>query len=1302
MTFNEFKSDPFLKTPFHPYVRLGENDRIDVITLVSYNGGRQNMVANMNEIRRIIRNTRYLVRDLKDIFTEAISILPGEKDILGKWIQTTEAFNDKIREFRRALSITRPVDIYKIRKLTTETNEKISILRKAVEVLKNRVSLQAPGSLFLEMIEDVELGFPYSIPLRLRGESTQQRIHDMRIYFLCSICMRRLCLNDVKAEVIYHQGSSCGSTQLPVRTFYVSGTTSQSLSLGEILTVLDGGFVNMVFKRDSEHVSIVFQAQARLFGLSQSINATMDKTQLSFILKGDIFKRFPAQMSIVSRIHEVEDWKFLVYSVEGKMAKSSLLPSYLKQEIDRYILVTAGNAQLRIRRAENATRNFKIRTKEAEKLVKLKQNEIDVVSKKLKDKMRTLTQKRAKFEQAKIQFNSSLMHYLNLENTIVCEMKNCKYLETNACIPKVCRKEIRTTYHVPVCREKYENSNRVTFRQKSEVAYYYYKEPDKFHVDKGGWWPSDWKLSRRKGKTVKKSYTKLKTVREETTEIIKSFDCSSFKTASALTGHESPYECCNKDIKEKIQILDPKCVSHNAECKWNMTKFAEQLKREQNNGSALFEHYHIMTEMGWHVNLAQMEVNLAKTQLKLASKQMELARAFLLEQQYVEDAINISSIKIQEQLGLQLAARMKSLGGRALVSVERLSFSTSMTSTTKTLLPLKASVETTDGERRSIEFPMDFKRVNYSLASASKLVVKTLFGTANSRKRRSTGIGLSNDEAHMDIGERMCFFSYQANSFFGDIIHSLEFLLDVTGELFQGISLSVSMFDSHYNHSGENPSTLSHQPLEPLERMMWSLKSHYANSTGGVTWSSILEQWRSSLNVLTTYKNLTECSGSQDCVDYFFRTLDEFYLFEYGHQALDIKEHLKELHLLFADVLHQNLSYASAQEVASRAKILLNKTKDNSVLCGTGPIITDSSPAEVVVLAGDTVNLTCRVKSTSEVKIVWTKNERILDDMTDEELVLRHVNTETEGAYKCKASDNRGRAVSNVTVVKVHKAPTIIEHPGSMQVLTGTEAVSFACNSAGVPQPSTEWFFAPTNEKDEMVVRLNFSKPVLTKKSLTSEDSGFYYCNVSNIHGTLQSRKARLDVVGFSPGTPRIVVSLRFAECPPEDLLKSSPNCTEELHNPAQRLDYEGVNQTFRAMVKKLGWSWKQIKTILLSLRPGVSLSFLIQGDTPDLTSNVSPSYVDALDSYSLSHYKLGNTLNLFRSVVDTGKFKFPWKNVFIAPKKGSFAAELYTQKCPVGTEADKHGFLCGMFSKRFIVINFLRILKVHNQKNNL
>lgn len=43
-----------------------------------------------------------------------------------------------------------------------------------------------------------------------------------------------------------------------------------------------------------------------------------------------------------------------------------------------------------------------------------------------------------------------------------------------------------------------------------------------------------------------------------------------------------------------------------------------------------------------------------------------------------------------------------------MISVESLSFSTSMTLTTKTLLPFVASVKDVDGHGTSIEFPMEF------------------------------------------------------------------------------------------------------------------------------------------------------------------------------------------------------------------------------------------------------------------------------------------------------------------------------------------------------------------------------------------------------------------------------------------------------------------------------------------------------------------------------------------------------------------------------------------------------------------
>lgn len=191
------------------------------------------------------------------------------------------------------------------------------------------------------------------------------------------------------------------------------------------------------------------------------------------------------------------------------------------------------------------------------------------------------------------------MQYFNFENMIVCEMKNCEYLEMDVCILIVCCKEIYMMYFVLVCEERYEKYDKVVFEIKLQKVYYYYEEFDIFYVDEGSWWFLDWKLSRIEGKIVKKLYIKKIIVQKVIKEEVKFFVCLSFKMLFVFMGYESLYECCNKDIKEKIQILDFKCVSYNVECKWNMIKFVEQLKREQNNESVLFEYYYIMMEMGW-------------------------------------------------------------------------------------------------------------------------------------------------------------------------------------------------------------------------------------------------------------------------------------------------------------------------------------------------------------------------------------------------------------------------------------------------------------------------------------------------------------------------------------------------------------------------------------------------------------------------------------------------------------------------------------------------------------------------------
>ena len=1278
MSFNNLEGDLFGKTPFYPYVRPTKNQQIDVITLVNYNGGRQTIVTNLREIRRTLTNLRFLVPELDDIFRGAMSIFPEDKDILEKWIQATEVFKRKIHEFRRALLNNRAVDLKKVRELTGHINERIDFSQKSVEILKHRVSLKTAASPLLTTIEDVQFGFPRFIRLKLGGGSTQQRIHGVNLYFRCSLCMKKLCLDNINAAISYHSGNRCGSQNFPGQTFYLRGKASQimSLSPGRILTLPYGQSVNMVFAGNSDHVSIAFEARIRLLGLSQLTNATLDKRRLSLKVKGDIFKQYPTQMNVVAKIEDTENWDSLVYLVEGKMTKSSPLPGFFQEKINTYAFGLAENAQKRIQNAETAIRGAKNKTKEAEKLLRKKQITLKIASKKLRDKDRALTQKRVSYAQTKLRLNSTLMQYLNLKNRTVCELKNCKYVEIDTCIPKVCRRSVNTTYSVPNCIQKVEQIKRKIMRVEVKKAYFTYKEPDTYEFVRAGWWwfKRRWKVHKVLGKWVTKSYNQRRLVPVEESIKVQRYVCGKPKTVSIVSGHESPYQCCNDDVGEKMKILDRQCVIYNSDCIHNKTEFHLELRNEN---YTLFQKFQDMTEKGKQVNLAQMEVNIARTQVNLASNQVDLAHAFLQEQRYAEDSINLTSIKMQEQLGLKLTTKMNGLRNKKLVSVQSLSFSTSMTSTTKNLIPFVASVETAEGKSKFIEFPIDFKRVEFSLMSASKIVVEKLFGTTNSRDKRSTRIGAVDVTTGMDTGERMCFFSYQANAFFADITESLEFLLKTTKELLYGISSSLSEFDSNKNHSVGKPSSPSQQLLGSFRGMIKSLRAHYANSTSKTTWGRILEQWRDSLSVLTRNKNLTECSGSQDCVDYFFDTLHEFYQFEHRQRAQEIKQQLQELKIVFASLLHHNLSIATAQEIASRAKVLLSRTKDDSVLCGTRPIIVESSPGEVVVLAGDTANLACRVENTSDVEISWIKNERVLEDMNDEVLVLTNANTQTEGAYRCEVSNNRGRTLSNITTVRVHQAPTITEHPHDVRVLMGTDTVSMVCNSIGVPQPFAEWFFTPMNGHVGEVVPLNISGPIMTKKNLTSKDSGFYYCNVSNIHKTVKSRTARLDVLGFTPGTPRVEVSLTFARCIP-DLPENMSNCTDETPTSSLHLDYAGLNYTFREIVGKMGWSWEKIEKFSSSPRPNTSMSLVIMGSKPKLPSDVSGSYIDALESFSLSQHELDLALQSFRSAFEKGKLDFVRKNLLVVARRGSFAVKPLSQRCPLGTQAHENGFICG------------------------
>ena len=172
-----------------------------------------------------------------------------------------------------------------------------------------------------------------------------------------------------------------------------------------------------------------------------------------------------------------------------------------------------------------------------------------------------------------------------------------------------------------------------------------------------------WEINCERRRNKKKCYNKIRHERKTKEVNVKKFECAGNpKVLDSISGYTQPYECCNKAITEKVQILNPQLVRYNSDCWENMTEFSQQLTRQHDNRSALFADFQYLSEMGQQVDFAQMEVNTARTRVRLASNQVKLARALLQQQQYAEKSISISKIKDQEQLGIGLANKMKGNG----------------------------------------------------------------------------------------------------------------------------------------------------------------------------------------------------------------------------------------------------------------------------------------------------------------------------------------------------------------------------------------------------------------------------------------------------------------------------------------------------------------------------------------------------------------------------------------------------------------------------------------------------------------
>ena len=1064
--------DPFRDTPLHNLVKPSQNQPIFLAIFHEAKGGQQDRVINIGKTRSSLTYVGFLMRQLEIVLEDAKQVSPEIRGKLVAWIHYTRNTSALLNSARRLFSSWRPnKDIKNLQQLAKQIESQLRVVRSFSTVLKNRLKLQ-PSNLqasdLILQLEDTTMGLPTSFRLTLTGEEVTQKLHGFSIFVLGSVCVKRVCLDAINITVDDFIEDHCLAKRDPAVALYLKGVVTKSTPLGFGLSLPRGGALALTIQRESDTLAALLEAEVHFLGLRKRHNVTLDGDKISFEAEGRMFGRHEASLGVQAKIHS-QDLTGLTYHVTGKLRQPSPVAAFLEDEIGSIIKSLAEKSQRKLQETLEAVTSGTKRKEEAEKLFVEKTQGLLKAKNTFQTKERNAKKYHLNYAVAKTEFNASLANFVH-QGRGVCVFKSCNYTKVDVCVPKVCQKKVTTSYNVPICH-----------KEKEAVEVH--------HVGR----TTTWRYEMKKTYTRKHWRTCLrvlwfftcytKTVWESAppvrvpvpvpwnffvsrTQIVDKIKCRS-SSVTDDAGFGQPEACCEND---KVDVLDQKCVAFNIECTAKNTKLKTPMRSEN---LTLFESFQKMTRYGERANLAQLELNKARIQLEFALKQHALAKARFDQQKYAATSINITAVAARERLGLELGEEIKKHGVTRLVKVQSLGFEADVHSAEQTVLPFSISVQTLDGKQKTPKARLDFHQLEASVENAANNIVMNLYGDRNSRRKRRSTDQLAQFDGNTTVAGGTlgpCIFSKDSNIYFTEILDSLGEAVRSFNVLASEMEKGRKGLEDPYEVNSAAKATVSPTLGKALQQNSKSMGTAYDEiiqilrqeqmSSSAPSWEETLQDWRGFLEIFTAKKNFSDCSGTHDCIGFFFDELWEMYEVEDDTEALEIKSNLVSLEGLMSNLTSSNCSLAEAVTLISEIRTLLNKTKDDDILCGTEPEIRRSTPKEIIALIGEKFTLSCEVISKTRVKYLWWKNGEVLQTKPgNSSITFYDISPNDAGAYNCEASNKRGKTVSNVTIVRVHSRPSMTAEPQDVTTKdTSTEMAFFVCNATGTPEPTVQWY----------------------------------------------------------------------------------------------------------------------------------------------------------------------------------------------------------------------------------------------------
>ncbi|XP_012876738.1 PREDICTED: hemicentin-2 [Dipodomys ordii] len=154
---------------------------------------------------------------------------------------------------------------------------------------------------------------------------------------------------------------------------------------------------------------------------------------------------------------------------------------------------------------------------------------------------------------------------------------------------------------------------------------------------------------------------------------------------------------------------------------------------------------------------------------------------------------------------------------------------------------------------------------------------------------------------------------------------------------------------------------------------------------------------------------------------------------------------------------------------------------------------------QVTAIAGQSLNLPCRVSGSPMPSVQWLQNGRRAEELAGVQvspqgtaLHIGRVEPSHAGLFACQATNDAGTAGAEVEVT-VHEPPSVYIVGGENLTAAFLQPVTLQCVGAGVPPPSLRWW------KDGVALATSGGHLQIEKADL--RDEGIYTCAASSLAG---------------------------------------------------------------------------------------------------------------------------------------------------------------------------------------------------------